>query len=130
MAGWPSADGGAERLGPELTRLRKTLTAFGGGMGGKAARAWTTAQLQQIKDRCDAIGEIQAEMGRIRGEMKPLLEAQRETVREAKLELLNEHQAASDARTRGTAESKAAWQALTVARRLGRGAASGAAAAA
>ena len=105
---------------PRLSQLRKTLQVFGG-QSGKAARAWRVAQLTQIRDRCDALVDVQTELGKCREQMRPLLELQREAIQEARLEIMEEEEEAKQAAGEAGAPRArvATWNALSAARRLG-----------
>ena len=76
----------------------KFLNAFdklSGGKSPKAARAWTTAQLHLIKERCDELASTHDEMGSLRHELTQLLKQMHEALAEQRYEILDELQGAA-----------------------------------
>ena len=115
----------SEALRTQLAKLRSMLKALEG-LSGRASRAWTRTQLQQIKERFEALVGVQAEIGARRRQMIPILEEQCKVIRDATLDISEEQQRVDEAAARrlGKQESSnpaAMWNNLAVARRLARG---------
>ena len=110
---------GARSAGPQLQKSRsKFLSAFDD-LSDKAEKAWTTAQLHLIKERCDMIIDLQEAIASFRRRMVPLLQQQLDAIQEQRFQVFDELQKAQDiGRLRARRPVAAGWQALSLARRL------------